>query len=93
MNITLYDNQKTADVVTDYILGRGFTLAGRFNAAHGEDGSVVQADVLAVRSAKPDCAGKVVALGRPLFPYEGFMVVRADQRESNFGDMIDRIAS
>ncbi len=55
--------------------------------------AVVQADVLAVRSAKPDCAGKVVALGRPLFPYEGFMVVRADQRESKFGDMIDRLAS
>jgi TRAP-type uncharacterized transport system substrate-binding protein len=55
--------------------------------------AVVQADVLAARSAKPDCAGKVVALGQPLFPYEGFMVVRADQRESKFGDMIGRLAS
>ncbi len=53
--------------------------------------AVVQADVLAIRSAKPDCAGKVVALGRPLFPYEGFMVVRAESREDKFGDMISRL--
>ena len=53
--------------------------------------AVVQADVLAVRSAKPDCAGKVVALGRPLYPYQGFMVVRADQRESRFGDMLSSL--
>src|SRR5271166_4684219 len=54
--------------------------------------AVVQADVLAVIAAKPDCAGKVVALGRPLFPYQGFMVVRAETREGKFGDMIDRLA-
>jgi TRAP-type uncharacterized transport system substrate-binding protein len=54
--------------------------------------AVVQADVLATRSAKPDCAGKVVALGRPLYPYEGFMVVRADTREDKFGDMVARVA-
>src|SRR5271165_5202526 len=53
--------------------------------------AVVQADVLAIRSARPDCAGKVVALGRPLFPYEGFMVVRAETREDKFGDMISRL--
>jgi TRAP-type uncharacterized transport system substrate-binding protein len=52
--------------------------------------AVVQADVLATRSAKPDCAGKVVALGRPLYPYEGFMVVRADTRRK-FGDMVARV--
>ena len=54
--------------------------------------AVVQADVLAVRSAKPDCAGKIVALGKPLFPYEGFMVVRAEAGEAKFGDMIARLA-
>jgi TRAP-type uncharacterized transport system substrate-binding protein len=54
--------------------------------------AVVQADVLAVRSAKPDCAGKIVALGRPLYPYQGYMVVRADQRESRFGDMLTGLA-
>ncbi|MGO9742537.1 MAG: TAXI family TRAP transporter solute-binding subunit [Roseiarcus sp.] len=52
---------------------------------------VVQADVLAVRAAKPDCAGKLVTLGPPLFPYEGFMVVRDSERESQFGDMVDRL--
>jgi TRAP-type uncharacterized transport system substrate-binding protein len=54
--------------------------------------AVVQADVLAIRSAKPDCAGKVVALGRPLYPYEGFMVVRAETREGKFGDMVNHLA-
>jgi NMT1 family protein len=54
--------------------------------------AVVQADVLAVRSAKPDCAGKLVALGKPLYPYEGFMVVRAETGEARFGDMIARLA-
>ena len=54
--------------------------------------AVVQADVLAVRSAKPDCAGKVVALGAPLYPYQGFMVVRMDERNGKFGDMIARLA-
>lgn len=53
--------------------------------------AVVQADVLAVRGGKPDCVGKVVALGAPLYPYEGFMVVRADTREDRFGDMIDHL--
>ena len=54
--------------------------------------AVVQADVLAVIAAKPDCAGKVVALGGPLYPYQGFMVVRAETREGKLGDMIDRLA-
>ena len=53
--------------------------------------AVVQADVLALRSMKPDCAGKVVVLGRPLYPYEGFMVVRDETREGKFADMIDRL--
>src|SRR5664279_5089614 len=36
--------------------------------------AVVQMDVLVQRAAKPDCAGKIVGLGSPLYPYEGFMV-------------------
>ncbi len=50
--------------------------------------AVLQADVLATRSGKPDCTGKVAVLGAPLYPYEGFMVVRADTREDKLGDMI-----
>ncbi|MBB4196580.1 TRAP-type uncharacterized transport system substrate-binding protein [Rhodoblastus sphagnicola] len=50
--------------------------------------AIVQADVLARRAAKPDCAGKVVGLGSPLYPYQGFMVVREETREDKFGDMI-----
>jgi len=50
--------------------------------------AVVQADVLVQRVTKPDCTGKVVVLGSPLYPYEGFMVVRAETREDKFGDMV-----
>jgi hypothetical protein len=53
--------------------------------------AVVQEDVLAKRSAKPDCAGKLVVLGRPLYPYEGFMVVRDETREGKFEDMVRRL--
>lgn len=53
--------------------------------------AVVQADVLGARVGKPDCAGKVVVLGAPLYPYEGFMVVRADTREDKFGDMVNNL--
>jgi TRAP-type uncharacterized transport system substrate-binding protein len=50
--------------------------------------AIVQEDVLAARVRKPDCTGKVVMLGAPLYPYEGFMVVRADTREDKFADMV-----
>jgi len=50
--------------------------------------AVLQADVLVSRVAKPDCTGKVAVLGAPLYPYEGFMVVRADTAEDKLGDMI-----
>ena len=53
--------------------------------------AVAQADVVAARTAKPDCAGKVVALGGPLYPYEGYMVVRADAREDKFGDLVNAL--
>ncbi len=50
--------------------------------------AIVQADVLAMRANKPDCAGKVAVLGPPLYPYEGFMVVRAETRADKFADMV-----
>lgn len=53
--------------------------------------AVVQADVMAARVGKPDCTGKVVVLGAPLYPYEGFMVVRAETREDKFDDMINAL--
>ncbi|HMK89678.1 MAG TPA: TAXI family TRAP transporter solute-binding subunit [Methylocystis sp.] len=50
--------------------------------------AVVQEDVLAARLGKPDCTGKVAVLGAPLYPYEGFLVVRAETREDKFADMV-----
>lgn len=55
--------------------------------------AVVQADVLAARVGKPDCAGKLVLLGAPLYPYEGFMVVRAETREGKFAELVDDLKS
>jgi TRAP-type uncharacterized transport system substrate-binding protein len=51
--------------------------------------AVVQADVLAARVGKPDCVGKVVLLGSPLYPYQGFMIVRADMRPDAFAELVD----
>jgi TRAP-type uncharacterized transport system substrate-binding protein len=51
--------------------------------------AVVQADVLAARATKPECVGKIVLLGSPLYPYEGFMIVRADVGENKFAEMIE----
>lgn len=50
--------------------------------------AVVQADVLARRAGQTDCVGAVALLGAPLYPYEGFMIVRADARENKFADML-----
>ncbi len=55
--------------------------------------AVVQLDVVAARVGKPDCTGKVVTLGPPLYPYEGFLVVRADVRENKFSDMVNDLKS
>jgi TRAP-type uncharacterized transport system substrate-binding protein len=55
--------------------------------------AVAQADVVAARAGKPDCAGKVALLGAPLYPYEGFMVVRSETRESKFSDLIGNLKS
>jgi TRAP-type uncharacterized transport system substrate-binding protein len=51
--------------------------------------AVLQADVVAARVGKPDCVGKVVLLGSPLYPYQGFMIVRADTRTDKFAEMVD----
>jgi TRAP-type uncharacterized transport system substrate-binding protein len=53
--------------------------------------AVVQFDVLVQRAAKPDCAGKVVTLGSPLYPYQGFMVVREEKGESKFGELVSHL--
>ncbi|HTV33888.1 MAG TPA: TAXI family TRAP transporter solute-binding subunit [Methylocella sp.] len=53
--------------------------------------AVVQADVLVERVNKPDCTGNVVMLGAPLYPYEGFMVVRSETREGKFSDMVENV--
>jgi TRAP-type uncharacterized transport system substrate-binding protein len=55
--------------------------------------AVVQLDVLVQRLAKPDCAGKIAGLGSPLYPYEGFMVVRDETRENKFGDLVGSLKS
>jgi TRAP-type uncharacterized transport system substrate-binding protein len=53
--------------------------------------AIVQLDVLVQRVAKSDCAGKVVSLGSPLYPYQGFVVVRDETREDKFSDMVGAV--
>jgi TRAP-type uncharacterized transport system substrate-binding protein len=54
---------------------------------------IVQLDVLVQRTAKSDCAGKIVTLGSPLYPYEGFMVVRDDTGEDSLSRMVENLKS
>lgn len=84
-------NSKT---VSQSVRLKPLELKGSVESANGLcDGdvtvAVLQEDVLVTRLAKPDCIGKVVVLGAPLYPYEGFMVVRADAREDKFVDMVN----
>jgi TRAP-type uncharacterized transport system substrate-binding protein len=53
--------------------------------------AVVQFDVLVQRASKPDCSGKIVTLGSPLYPYQGFMVVRDETSEGKFGDLVSHL--
>ena len=41
------------------------------------DGAILQNDAVDLRARQPDCAGKVDVVGRPLYPYYGFLVVSA----------------
>ncbi|WP_036282555.1 TAXI family TRAP transporter solute-binding subunit [Methylocystis sp. ATCC 49242] len=53
--------------------------------------AVVQEDALVARMGKADCAGQIRMIGAPLYPYEGFLVVRADTRGASFADMVKNL--
>jgi len=56
---------------------------GSFESATGVclglvEAAIVQRDAADLRSRQADCAGKIDSVGRPLYPYYGFLVLRAD---------------
>jgi hypothetical protein len=49
--------------------------------------AITQADAVALLARLPLCAGKFTPVGRPLFPYYGFLIVRADSPFRQLDDM------
>ncbi len=49
--------------------------------------AIVQEDALVAQLRAPKCAGELRMLGAPLYPYQGFLIVRANVRSSSFADM------
>ncbi len=53
--------------------------------------AIVQADVFALESDTPNCAGKLSVVGSGLYPYMGFAIVRADRDDKKFGALVDHL--
>jgi hypothetical protein len=76
---------------------------GSFMSATGvclglDEAAIVQRDAASERAHVSDsnaasCTGKYVSLGRPLYPYYGFWVVRADSPYSRVSKQIDHVAT
>ena len=76
---------------------------GSFMSATGvclglDEAAIVQRDAASVRAHTSDanaanCAGKYVSLGRPLYPYYGFWVVRADSTYARVSGQIEHVAT
>ena len=76
---------------------------GSFMSATGvclglDEAAIVQRDAASERAHVSDanaasCAGKYVSLGRALYPYYGFWVVRADTSYSRVSGQIDHVGS
>lgn len=41
------------------------------------DGAIAQRDAADLRARKPDCVGKIEGVGKPLYPYYGYLVIAA----------------
>jgi len=76
---------------------------GSFMSATGvclglDEAGIVQRDAASERAHTsdanaPSCTGKYVSLGKPLYPYYGFWVVRADAPFSRVSRQIDRVGA
>ncbi len=95
-------------ILAQQLAGTSVTLVpdestGSFMSATGvclglDEAAIVQRDAASERAHTSDanaasCAGKYVSLGRPLYPYYGFWVVRADSPYSRVSGQIDHVAT
>jgi hypothetical protein len=95
-------------ILAQQLSGTSVTLVpdestGSFMSATGvclglDEAAIVQRDAASERAHVSDasaasCTGKYVSLGRPLYPYYGFWVVRADSPYSRVSGLIDHVAT
>jgi TRAP-type uncharacterized transport system substrate-binding protein len=95
-------------ILAQQLAGTSITLVpdestGSFMSATGvclglDEAAIVQRDAASERAHSSDanaasCTGKYVSLGRPLYPYYGFWVVRADAPYSRVSGQISHVAT
>jgi TRAP-type uncharacterized transport system substrate-binding protein len=93
-------------IIADNLSGSNVSIipdesTGSFMSATGvclglDEAAIVQRDAASERAHTPDryaanCTGKYVSLGRPLYPYYGFWVVRADSPFNRVSGQIDNV--
>jgi hypothetical protein len=93
-------------IIADQLASTGITVTpdestGSFMSATGvclglDEAAIVQRDAASERAHTSDsnaasCTGKYVSLGRPLYPYYGFWVVRADSTFSRVSGQIGAV--
>jgi TRAP-type uncharacterized transport system substrate-binding protein len=84
--------------LAEYSVPRGVTIKpvesqGSLESAQGlcaglVDGAIGQRDAFDQAQRMPDCVGKFTTVGKALYPYYGYFVVRADASFSTFDDML-----
>lgn len=84
--------------LAEYSVPRGVNIKpiesqGSLESAEGlcaglVDGAVGQRDAFDMAQRKPDCIGRFTTVGKALYPYYGYFVVRADASFSTFDDML-----
>jgi TRAP-type uncharacterized transport system substrate-binding protein len=84
--------------LAEYAVPRGLTIKpiesnGSLESAQGlcaamVDGAIGQRDAFDQAQRLPDCVGKFSTVGKALYPYFGYFVVRADASYSSFDDLL-----
>lgn len=68
----------------------GSNMSGQAVCANLVPAAVGQADTFKSLLRTPECAGTFEPVGKPMYPYYGFMIVRADRDYDTFSKMIDQ---
>ncbi len=71
--------------------GSGLALDTAAAVCEGEAAAaVVQRDALALIARQPSCTGRYDVIGKPLYPWYAFLVVKAGTSFRDLGDMVGR---